>query len=319
VDIVLLRLAIYAFGLEYRTPKLIFTGSIGEKMTDSEFQPQLGKVFEQATRGYSWATSLDFNRLTSGPSAIRERWDGKGLLSDALWDVCFPTMPAGVYAHHTSLPEFSMVVASREILLRPVSNQLGTGEMTTFAKQFNFDGYLHQDADGSRLIDSLAKDLFALSLNSSEPGSVHWQRFGPVSMLLDVRPVLRRADLRRVAYQDPAFVTHPLNVLDEISQSNFGKRFNAWQTSRMGAFYLSFLFEDEAEVRLLIKREEGAPALPIKATSAGEVLAVPLDCDCDRVNIRLVGVQIQSTELGEQVARVLASVPHWNVQVSTAN
>ncbi|MDO8776465.1 MAG: hypothetical protein Q7K57_48685 [Burkholderiaceae bacterium] len=285
-------------------------------MTDAEAQPQLGKTFKEDAQGYSWSGLFDFGRLQSGQSVITERLDGRNVLCDALWNYCFPTMTPGVYSHHTSLHEFSKIIRTEEVLLQPVSNQLSTGEMTIFAKKFDFDGYLHQDADGGRLIESLAKDLFALSLSGSAPTSVHWNRFGPVRMLLDVRPVLRRAELRRVEYADPTSpAVHPLTVLDSIAKERFGKRFIAWRTSRMGAFYLSFLFDDEDEVRLLIKREEGVAGLPIKASPSGEVLAIPLNSDYDRVNISLVGVQTQSAELVDQVSKVLATVPHWNVQV----
>lgn len=284
----------------------------------SEFQPALGVIFKKETEAYSWAHSLDFALLVSHPNAIRERITPPSRFANALWDICFPSLPPGIYAHHTQLTTLEDIIRSREIFLHPLSNAIETsGELVSFAEHFGFRGFMQVDANGERPIDVYGRDLFAISLTDGPPKTVHWSRFGPIRLKLNIKPILQGAELRRVAYSDwNGHSEHPLVVLDRIARKHFNKPFNAWGTSRMGAYYMCCTYAEEAEIRLLIKRMEGGPDLPTATVGGQEVLRIPLNSPFPRVEINLSAIEVQTAAFVQPVQEVLEAFPRWNVNVS---
>lgn len=286
-------------------------------MTNNHPQLSVGSVYRQELANIEWAASMDFERLIATDQVITERLDGNTFLADALWDICFPRYLGGVLAHHTDLTAFGKIIASREIWLHAVSKQTRWGELELFAQQFGLKGYLEKNAQGNRVLDDLAKDLFSLSLTSGVPSWELWgKRFGPVRMNLEVLPTLQRSELRCVTYAaEDLLHDHPLKILCEVGMRRFGKPLVPPKINRAGAFFLPLKYQKQQEVRLLVKRLPGSPAVDTKFVNNQEVIPVSLEKQHPRVGIRLVGVQLIRPELVGPVEEILRGVAHWDVPV----
>lgn len=224
----------------------------------------------------------------------------------------------GIYAHHTKLKAFQNIIASREMWLHAVSKQIKWGELELFANQFGLDGYLKNDGQGNRPLESLSGNMFSLSLTSGPPSDEMWgNRFGPIRMNLEVCPILERSELRRVAYSSENLLTdHPLTMLCEVAQRRFGKSFIPKKLNRAGAFFLPHKYQDQNEVRLLIKRLPGSEAIDTRMFNCQELLPIPLYREHERVCIRLVDVQVANSDLVDPVQAALRQVAEWAVTVS---
>jgi hypothetical protein len=206
--------------------------------------------------------------------------------------------------------------ATRRASSAKIHGRVGEGELTTFAKQFGFDGYLKEVNDGKRMLDEIARDLFYLSLTGRHDASQLWG-FGSVRLRLTVTPIQSRSDLRVMAYSPMEGVAeHPLALLRKVAQERFGRQFIPWRVSRAGAFYLPFFFDDESEVRLLIKRFGASNDLRIRKSAGHDAIAISLVEANERVSISVTEVQTQSPEVASHAQALLARVPHWQVGCS---
>ncbi|WP_454914150.1 hypothetical protein [Variovorax gossypii] len=283
--------------------------------------PTIGAVFREELGQLAWAGGLDFDRLIAADHLITERPDGRHLFADALWDICFPRLAGGVFGHHTDLTAFSKIIGSREIWLHAVAKHIRWGELELFAQRFDLDGYLARDANGERMLDELAQDMFSLSLTLAQPNKELWgRRFGPIRLNLEVVPIQERSELRRVAYDVANMqADHPFAVLREVSMRRLGRPLVPPRVNRAGAFFLPSKYQGQQEVRLLVKRLPGSPAINTKTASTDEVLPIPLGLRHPRVEIRLVSVQVSKPELVGPVENFLTQVADWKVAVSVAD
>lgn len=265
--------------------------------------------------GCHWAAQLDFSRLRLTDQVIYETQDGKELFSTSLWNVCFPSLRPSTLWHYTTPAGLQSIVANREVRLHAVEKRLSEGDLTTFAHQFGLEGYLERRADGTRVIDELARDLFYLSLTEDDDPGTRWNSFGPIRLRLHVEPMQQRADLRKIAYSSLEGVSeHPFNVLQKISRNRFDRSFIPSQISRAGAFYLPFYFEDEAEVRLVVKKFGADDPTLVQSGPDGLYIPVPLDGSHERVRITLLEVQTKGPNELSTISGIAESLSALGVQ-----
>lgn len=271
-------------------------------------QPRMSEIFHEEVAVHPWAAKLDFMRLLATDTRIVERLDQQFLFSDALWEACFPVQPAGVYYHHTKLHRFRAILESGSIWLRPVSKYVcAFDEMTKFAEAFELDGYMERRSDGTRMIDELAEDLFILCLTSGPARGVHWDEFGPIRLALEVVPRFAEVELRKVAYalDHLNLPRHPLRILQRIAKERIERSLTAWKVSRMGPFYLPFVYKGEAETRLVVKQfPEGIP-LPTIDVPEGKALPITIGGEDRFVQIWLRAVEVRRKSQLESVREVL--------------
>ena len=171
------------------------------------------------------------------------------------------------------------------------------------------------------MLDELAQDMFSLSLTLAQPNKELWgRRFGPIRLNLEVAPIQERSELRRVAYDVANMqADHPFAVLREVSMRRLGRPLVPPRVNRAGAFFLPSKYQGQQEVRLLVKRLPGSPAINTKTAGSDEVLPIPLVPGHPRVEIRLVSVQVSKPELVGPVENFLTQVADWKVAVSVAD
>ena len=277
----------------------------------------LQEIFEAELTKHHWAAQLDFSRLRATDCVIYETLDGQDTFSAALWNVCFPSVRPGALWHYTTLATLQNIVANREVRLHTVERRLSEGDMTAFSGQFGLDGYLIPQENGTRVIDELAQDIFYLSLTQEDNPGTRWQSFGPVRLRLKVEPILQRAELRQIAYSSlEGSAEHPLHLLQKIARQRFGRSFTPSRISRAGAFFLPFHFEDEAEVRLVIKKFGLDDPTEVQRGLAGFYIAVPLDQAHERVRITLLEVQVMGAIDLSEIPGLVESLSILGIQTT---
>ena len=299
---------------------------------------QLQKTFEQETTQYEWSRGLDFSRLRATDNVIREAPDGNVTFSTTMWDLCFPKFPPGALWHNTSIEVLRSIAGHREIRLHTLKSRVPEGELTTFARQHGLDGYLTSTESGGhrsvklqhevfcpsapplvqgpgRVIDTLAGELFYLSLTASEETG-HWS-FGDVRLRLRVGLIQKRAELRQMKYASlDGTLSNPFSVLKGVAERQFNRVFIPSGLSRVGAFFLPFYFEDEMEVRLLIKKYGECDQTQVLHADATGYIAVPIDGEHERVKIDVLEVQNRNRSLDVEVAEIAAllNVKHTQLE-----
>ena len=277
-------------------------------------QPRLGQSFEEGLRTHSWSSELEpfYSRLRATDKIIYEVTDGQQPLANALWDLCFPRFSQAELWHYTSLSNLKNILQKGEIWLHPMVNRMSEGELTHFASEFGYRGLFDVDADGARVADKLATDLYYLSLtDQDDPGDL-WN-YGEVRLRLRVSPVQSRAELRQLRYG--AGGNHPLNLLTKFAQEHFGRHFVPWRVSRMGSFFLDPYYSWESEVRLLIKRFEETSDLTLQKSGEHDAVAIAIGKPNDRVLIDLVCIETETQASLENVRALIAKIPSCIIPV----
>ncbi|WP_213028669.1 hypothetical protein [Pseudomonas sp. Seg1] len=274
----------------------------------------LQKIFKEETEQYEWSSLFDFSRLTATDAVITERPDGDDSFSTTLWNYCFPPIASTSRWHYTKLSTLRSIAQTRSIRLHAVEKRMGEGELTSFAGQFGLLGYLTPKSDGRRVIDNLARDLFYLSLASGdEPGPL-WS-FGEVRLRLLIEPVLQRAEIRQIRYSEIE-LSHPFRVFKKIASDRFDRFFTPKGVSRIGAFALPFYLDEEAEVRLLVKKFGDEDTTEVNISGQDRYICVPLNKEHDRVKIKLLEVQCSDPTANSEVAQIVASMADLGVQLT---
>lgn len=232
------------------------------------------------------------NLMTSDP--------GKENLSQIIYDHYFKRANSGVYSHYTSLDAFRSIVLSQRIRLTSPIKRIKQGEYSLFYdkyKAFQFkDSISHPGLHRDSMVD-----LFYISLvkdGSQAYGSSRnmWSDFGDchrgVRIIFDVNS--RHPDFRHVHYTD-ASTPHKcdlLRMLHEVCE-RYNRQFVFASVSKIGAFFVSKSFEDENEVRFLVKKDSDSYGFPFRvkcrlAIPCAPYIEMPFDHDFATLKITAV-------------------------------
>lgn len=218
----------------------IFEEVLGDRCPGGVFEQQ-AFTFHDKKRFYEWTSSRS--------------------LSEAVFSVDFPRVAAPVELdHYTTFSAFKAIVQSSALYLFPLKKRLHEGEYSTFVVDHKLSGYEAVQESGRPLYEELVEDLFYASfVEVTHPLAERmWEDFGDrgkgVRIRLRVTP--HCADLRKVAYQGDDATT--LKKIADKLWSQLELVYTPWTISRICAFYLTFGFQHENEVRLLAKRHVGS-------------------------------------------------------------
>jgi hypothetical protein len=198
--------------------------------------------------------------------------------------------------------------------LYAVRKRFGEGELMTFAGAHGLKGYL-DSSQGPPFIEALSDNLFYTSFTRLPPKNplLMWGHFAERNgVRLHFRIVPKVAELRPIRYEQRSTKTLLNNINDALSREGLPP-FLPWTTSRIIAFNLPSTFEDEDEVRLLIKRYEEAPT-PVCSDGKFNYWAVPIGvengvCKLDIVEIHLAPDAVRSEIEGAISGTAFAGVP----------
>lgn len=184
-------------------------------------------------------------------------------LAEAVLAADFPRNTSSVYLDHfTSLQGFRGIIQSGSLFLTSLTKRLHEDEFTTFMTEHGLGGYSDNDPDTGRpIFEELSNDLFYCSM--TEPNNPDekelWETFADNSkgVRLRLRVTPKAADMRQVGYQGNGptalkQINDKLNAQEQLT-------YTPWTISRICAFYLTFGYRHEREIRIMIKRHQGGP------------------------------------------------------------
>lgn len=245
---------------------------------------------------------VDLQRLRFTDALVTEAQDGETVLSNAILDFCFPHANTGrEYAHYTTFSTFQNVLRSGEWRLYSVIRRISEHEYGTFCADHGLDGYLQMDPHtGQSVYETNCRDLFYTSLTGypSPNESRMWHDFGEqgrgVRLIFRIQPAARRSEFRPVRYRNARSRTL-IQELRELVSGRLSRRLSLMGESRIAAFYLPMLYDDEEECRLLIKRFN-VPNMPSNPWDIAqmdglfEYLPIPLNTDATFCRVDLIRV-----------------------------
>ena len=199
----------------------------------------------------------------------------------------WPRIKRGRFYHFTSANAAESIVNSGAVRLYSISKRYNENEIGDFLRIHDFAGYLDEDESGFPLYrKELMDKIFYFSMVSQDIGEkneeVLWRRFasnGGVRLGLNV--VAENPDFRRMVYEKQK--GKPLDLLSELSkmtQEKYGIKFLFEGLSRLCAFYLPMDYDDEFEVRMLYKYNNGQGVSILNDGSSTFVEAMLGDYGC---------------------------------------
>jgi len=289
-------------------------------------QLQVRTVFQRVLKHYPEVGPVNLDRLRVTDTIVIEAPDGEKSLSEAILNSCFPHADTGLeYVHYTSFRTLEKVVATGQWRLYWVIRRLDEAEYQTFCHDHGLDGYLDVDprTNGRRFVD-MCRDLFYTSFTRlpSRNETDMWHNFADqgrgVRLVFRIRPVLKRAELRPVRYQNQLLRTL-IQKLQEACKIQLQRSLVLMGISRIGAFYLPMAFNIEDETRLLIKRFDMSdmsdlsqnPWAVVQNDDVHQYLPLPLNEDNEFCRIDLVRVDAGPRCSEEEMHRELRKNPRF--------
>jgi hypothetical protein len=217
---------------------------------------QIASVLNSELAGWPELSGLDFTRLHATASIVREQSGSGSSLSNAIFDATFPRADASKeYFHYTRQYTFESIIGSGDMRLYWLKKRLSDYEYQTFCDDHSLDGYTEVDPlTGVPLFDSIAEDLFYLSVTEKSGNPTMWELFGDkgngACLRLTLTPIYERSQLRHIRYKGTQRKTM-IRIIQDTIKDTFGLHFILDGLSRVPAFYLPMMLKDENEIRLI--------------------------------------------------------------------
>lgn len=248
-------------------------------------------IIEGAGRQLGHEIPVDWTKLAITERCIHEK-TGSRALSERICGIVYPNEEGRVeLLHYTNMKAFRGIAAGGVLRLAQLSGRLGENEIRAHAEQHACDGYR------GAIVEELARDLFFTSFTRTtavnEAGL--WRSFADNGWGVRLRFAVEidgarphHGELRGIRYFDGMQTL--LNLIDADLAAVDLPRFLPWSTSRITAFGLPEGYDDEAEVRLMLKHHQGAPDHR-KNEGGFDFWEVPIDADNDVASVTLLGVE----------------------------
>lgn len=286
----------------------------------TSLRAQVEAIIQEELANAHVAVNWDMDEIHVLPDSkvVIEYTSSEGSLSQALIEHFFPAEQAGAeVSHFTSLNSFKSIAASNELRLSSLLKRINEQEFRPFSEDFGLSGHL-DTSDGEAYYKALMESLFYTSFTDAEPNDPNymWQLFGDqgkgVKLTVQVSPIKRRAELRRVRYssQNEAAKSLISSIMRRIKQE-CGRHFIMRDISRVGAFYLplGYSLEREEETRLLVKSWGDGPAHELASGQADQA-HLPLELGIganEFCSLNIVEVQSGPQSNGAEIDNVLAN------------
>jgi len=237
----------------------------------------------------------DMRKLTITENSIIEH-SAYNALSSAILDYDMPEITRPVLLdHYTKGSGFKGILAAQALHLAPVTLRLSEGELIAFAVEHGLNGYIDANGVATSLMKQAAADLFYASFREPPPSARLWDAFGDngngYRLRFDVTTD-GAANLRAIRYHGPVTLLKQVN--DALANAGL-PRFVLKGVSRVGAFYLSAVWQPEEEVRLLAKRFAGGGA-PVAMGAMHEYWPIPIGSRNKTATLSLVEIGVRNLD-----------------------
>lgn len=184
-------------------------------------------------------------------------------LPNLVFDYYYPHIPAGQFYHFTTFENFSNIVRSKQLWLFNLLKRKSAEFFRPFYEDHGLLGYdkKHDENNKPHWEKIMQETFYASFANpatlSNQTESALWRKFADkgFGVRLEFQITPNVPDFRVVYYRKEELLPKKLimNQLSEAIMQKFGRIFSVSGISKMGAFYIDGDFEDENEVRLVIK------------------------------------------------------------------
>lgn len=205
-----------------------------------------------------------------GSSLRNSDWHQKHLfgvqtkkLSNVVFDHYYPRIIGGRFYHFTTFYHFTNIIGSKELWLFNLLKRKSAEYFRPFYEDHGLRGYDEKhDGNGKPFWEKIMQETFYASfadprILSEQTEATLWRGFAEkgfgVRLEFEITPNI--PDFRVVYYRKESLLPKKL-VMNQICgaiMERFGRTFTVSGISKMGAFYVDGDFEDESEVRLVIK------------------------------------------------------------------
>ena len=188
-------------------------------------------------------------------------WIDDKKLSELIFEKIYPTPKQRTFSHYTKFDKGISIIDKSEFWLFNLIQNFDADEFRLFYQEHGIDGY-ERDSETFGIntgYRSLMAEIFALCLTTEENNSqTLWEYFADkgTGLKLTFEIESKIPDFREVYYSN--IITHqPIALLQDLFteiKAKFDYLFNFTCISKIGAFYIKGIFENEKEYRFLIKR-----------------------------------------------------------------
>ncbi|TDO22373.1 hypothetical protein [Pedobacter duraquae] len=238
-------------------------------------------------------------QITFMPQSVGNWGMQDSTLTTIIFDHYYPPALDGQYAHFTDLNAFDSILKQKKMRLTSPLKRESDDEFIHVYDEYGMDGYQNSThpVSGKK---ALMENLFYLSLTGNQSSDIDmqrgmWDHFGNagtgVKLVFQIT-VKNHDSFRKVFYPEISgdLSKDLITNLKRIA-AIYDRPFVINRTSRLGAFYISNVFKDEYETRLLVKKLPEMPfPFPVHINSAG-IPFIELDFDNKLVNFNLIEVQ----------------------------
>jgi hypothetical protein len=188
-------------------------------------------------------------------------WVDDKKLSELIFEKIYPTPTRKTFSHYTKFDKGISVIDKSEFWLFNLLQNFDAEEFRLFYKEHGLDGY-EQNTETFGIWTGyrpLMSEIFALCLTTEENSSpTLWNYFSDngTGLKLTFEIESKIPDFREVYYSnihDPKPIELLKDLFTEI-KNQFNYPFNFTYMSKIGAFYIKGVYENEQEFRFLIKR-----------------------------------------------------------------
>jgi hypothetical protein len=286
-------------------------------LIEIERKRKVADILRSCLKPHGLDGEVDVNEIHVRQACVIETTGNQGRISRAILDTMFPhePVPATLY-HYTSEAAFAGIVSSGELRLNPIRKRIDEGgELKAFAEKHRLDGYL-DTTGGEAFYKELSDDLFYTALTRIPPKDplLMWGAFAHgKGVRLEFLIQTKAAELRAIHYERNG--TTLLGDINEALRAAGEPPFVPWTLSKIGSFYLNSTVSNEDEVRLLMKRHQGAPRVT-KNNGLWDFWPIPIGVDNDSCRLDLKSIHVAPAGDRAETLKVLAGSPFVSVPVT---
>lgn len=264
--------------------------------------PTITQDINQILRNHRICTVISDRDITVTDKTVSDLVKPTAVLSDAITNHLWPSVNSATVYHYTSKHAAESICQTGIFRFSSIEKRYADGEIETFCKTHNLQGYLDLDKNGEPKYKYLIMpNTYYASFTGTdltpEQERYFWGCFGSNDgVRLKIKIIASNPNLRKIAYEHTP--NTPIKLISELVttlQRKHNREFILKGFSRLCSFYLSGKdYGIENELRALYRIWEGFGPQPV-GTGKNSYIELPLGAMSD-CGYKLDIVEVQSRE-----------------------
>lgn len=240
-------------------------------MKEYQESQALVKDINDILSSYRISQRISIHDLTITEKTVSDLVKLTAKLSDAITNHLWPSVDSATVYHYTSRSAAESILNKNEFRLHSILKRCSDGEVSTFCRTHDLDGYLANDARGEPVYKSLLMpNTFYASFTETnltkKIEEYFWRNFAQCDgVRLTINIVASNPNLRKIRYEYKS--GQPIALLSELTElvkTKYKRSFILKGISRLCSFYLSGKdYGIENELRLLYRSWDGFGPQPV--------------------------------------------------------